>query len=366
MKDVANRRHDTADWDGVFDRDGTVYWTGAPDRTRLVLTKYGLAASALFLGGPFVAAGGMQAAVSVIVTFFALRALWLHLLRVSETRYAVSDRHIAIRRFGHGAGWLKYPSSDYFLQNDNGQVRVFARLHVPRSAHGPVARLPYLPSRERTAALRAAGRVPHHHFHVPRHMAGMDIEVLLPYLLARAGIEEAEMPPLLWQGRPDSAPMMVPWLFPGAVAIVLFGAALAAAVAGHVQSAIWAGAGSLLAALIEIGVFRLQDRRATAVRYALAGRYAIRIGPGVPFLTGLCEIQRISPTAPISADATDVIYGEEAIRIRGAWVTARVTFHKPPDAARLLGLLRDAAASDPDRGSSGQRREPEAAVPFGT
>lgn len=117
MKDVANRRHDTADWDGVFDRDGTVYWTGAPDRTRLVLTKYGLAASALFLGGPFVAAGGMQAAVSVIVTFFALRAFWLHLSRVSETRYAVSDRHIAIRRFGHGAGWLIFPLSDYFLRN---------------------------------------------------------------------------------------------------------------------------------------------------------------------------------------------------------------------------------------------------------
>lgn len=334
-------------WQDVFGPDEPVLWSGAPDRTRQVVTKYGIAALALLLIGPFLGKGGLWAAVGFLAVFFLVRAFWLTFFRVCWTRYAVTARHVAIRRGGHGAGWIKYPLSDYILQEDLGLLRLFRQPLMRPIEPNPAARLWYLHRHERTAALAAAGQVPRRSFHVPRRMLGQEIASLLPDLLRRAGVFELEAPPLLWQGRPASAPMVMPLLFPGALAMMCFAGALVAAIMGHMSTAAWAGAGCLLGVMAEVSFFRWQTRRHIATRYALAGRYAITLSPGLPFLRGHCDIRRISRDSYIASNATEVALGAEAFRVRGRWVTGAVGFHKPPDAARLLDLLRDLAASDP-------------------
>ena len=178
-------------------------------------------------------------------------------------------------------------------------------------------------------------------------MLGQDIAPLVPNLLRRAGVEDPETPPLLWQGEPASAPMVMPLPFGGVLAMFCFAGALVAAITGDMATAAWAGMGCLLGVIAEIGWFRWQTRREIAAGYALAGCYAIRIQPGLPFMKGKCDIRRISRDSVMGSDATDVTYGAEAWLIRGRWTAGRVTFHKPPDAARLLDFLCEQALSDP-------------------
>lgn len=338
-------RADTS-WQDVFGPDEPVLWSGAPDRTRQVLTKHGIAALALLQIGPFLGRGGLWAAVGFLAAFFLVRAFWLSFFRVSWTRYAVTARHVEIRRGGHGVGWIKYPLSDYILQEDLGLLRLFRQPQLRPVEPNPAARLWYLPRHERAAALTAAGQVPRRSFQVPRRMLAEEIAPLLPELLRRAGVFEPDRPPLLWQGRPASAPMVMPLLFPGALAMMCFAGVLIAAIIGHVPTAVWAGLGCFLGLAAEVGYFRWQTRRHIATRYALAGRYAITLSPGLPFLRAHCKVSRISRDSFISSDATDVAFGAEAFHLRGRWLTGRVTFHRPPDAARLLDLLRGLAASD--------------------
>jgi len=344
----ATGRRGHSGWDQIFDVGDTVLWTGAPDRTRLVMTRYGLAGLMLVVAGLMFERGGLWFAAALIAAFFAVRGFWLALFRIGETHYAISTRHVAIRRLGHRSGWLKYPLTEVFLQEDLGLIRVFALPHCHPRPPAPIARLWHLCAPDRAAALRAAGQVPHRRFHIARQRIDGDLSSVLPDLLRRAGVETSQPLPILWQGRPLAAPMVMPWMVPAAAAILLFAGAIVAAVTGHAGAALWAGAGSVTAMAVEVGGFRWQQRRELALRYAVAGRYAIRIGPGLPCLTALCDIRRISCHSPIAADATDLTYAAEAYLVRGGWASGRVTFHRPSDPVAVEHLLRRLSAGDGD------------------
>lgn len=339
-------RRGTADptlWAGVFDPDETILWSGGPSLPRRLAVELIIAVAALIVAGASLRQGGLWSVVTLLVAFFLVRGFWLHGLGVSATHYAITTRHIAVRQTGWRSWWQKYPLRDYFVQDDLGVLRVFHQPPVPVGGHFPQARLIYLPRAQRRAALLAANGVERQNFHIPARQAREPMETLVPRLLTHAGAARRGLQPLLWQGQPLAAAAAMPLMLGAVAAMFLATFALIAAVKGDGSGAISLGIWAILAGTAEIAWFRWQSRREASVRYAIAGRYAIRIGRGVPLLTLACDVHRIEPTARIQMDALSVAYAPIATFGKHGWTIHQIAFHNPPALAEVARLLRSIA-----------------------
>ncbi|MGL4278922.1 MAG: hypothetical protein ACRCS0_01030 [Albidovulum sp.] len=345
-------------WAGVFDPDETILWSGGPSLPRRLAVELIIAVAALIVATASLRRGGLWSVVTLLTAFFLVRRFWLHGLGVSAAHYAITTRHIGIRQMGVRSWWQKYPLSDYFLQKDLGVLRVFHRPPVPVGGRVPKARLIYLPRAERRAALLAANGVERQNFHIPARHAREPMETLVPRLLAHAGAAKDGSQPLLWQGQPLAAAAPMPLILGAAAAMLLATFALIAAIKGDGPGAISLGFWAILAGAAEVAWFRWQSRREASVRYAIAGRYAIRIGRGIPLLTLACDVHRIEPRARIQTDALSVAYAPIATFGRYGWTVYQIAFLNPPALAEVARLLQSIA----DRQGAAESRPTDQAL----
>lgn len=357
---MTGKKTDTPLWEGVFEPDEAILWSGGPSLPRQLAAELAIALAALFIASASMRQGGLWAVVAMFAAFFLVRRFWIHGLGISAMRYAITTRHIAVRQTGGRPWWKKYPLNHYFLQEDFGILRVFHRPPVPVGAHVPQARLVYLPRAARRAALSAANGAMRQNFHIPARHAQEPMETLVPVLLARAGVAGDEPVPLLWQGRPMTSPLAMPLMLGAVASMFLAAFALIAIIKGDGWGAAGLGVWAVVAGAVEVAWFRWQSRREASVRFAIAGRYAIRIGRGIPLLTLACDVHRIEPMARILTDALTVSYAPIATLGKHGWLIHQINFHNPPALAEVARLLQSVAdgqkaseARPHDRGLTG-------------